>query len=179
MIETIYGPLGVSHNGNLTNALQLRHMLLKRGVGLSSTTDSEVITQILAAPPEAWDKAAIYTPDAYAPPTNGKHPPDDNADGDRWVARIRAFMQLAEGAYSLAMLTHDAIYAVRDPRGLRPLCLGQLEGGYVVASESCALQTVGAQFVREINPGEIVRLDKRGVTSFVGHAPHVRALCIF
>jgi amidophosphoribosyltransferase len=175
LIETIYGPLGVSHNGNLTNALQLRHMLLERGVGLSSTTDSEVITQMLAAPPDAWTSAASGNP---ATSGNGKHPPQD-ADSDRWVARIRAFMKIAEGAYSLVLLTHDAIYAVRDPRGLRPLCLGQLDGGYVVASESCALLTVGAQFVREINPGEIVRLDQQGVTSFQGHPPAARALCIF
>jgi amidophosphoribosyltransferase len=175
LIETIYGPLGVSHNGNLTNALQLRHMLLERGVGLSSTTDSEVITQMLAAPPDAWTSAASGNP---ATSGNGKHPPQ-GADSDRWVARIRAFMKIAEGAYSLVLLTHDAIYAVRDPRGLRPLCLGQLDGGYVVASESCALLTVGAQFVREINPGEILRLDQQGVTSFQGQPPGVRALCIF
>jgi amidophosphoribosyltransferase len=179
LIETIYGPLGVSHNGNLTNALQLRHMLLERGVGLSSTTDSEVITQMLASPPEAWASSTAEFANASVP-TNGNsaHLPAE-ADGDRWVARIRAFMQVAEGAYSLAMLTHDAIYAIRDPRGLRPLCLGQLEGGYVVASESCALQTIGAKYMREIDPGEIVRLDRQGVTSFVGHSPSVRALCIF
>jgi amidophosphoribosyltransferase len=177
LIETIYGPLGVSHNGNLTNTLQLRHMLLERGVGLSSTTDSEVITQMLASPPEAWASAAQKSTNGNGN-GNGVHPPDE-ANGDRWVARIRAFMQVAEGAYSLAMLTHDAIYAVRDPLGLRPLCLGQVEGGYVVASESCALQTIGAQFMREINPGEIVRLDRKGVTSFVGQTPTARALCIF
>ena len=175
LLETIYGPLGVSHNGNLTNSVELRHMLLERGVGLSSTTDSELITQVLASPPEAW---------THGTHSNGQHAGNGNgvhaeADGDRWVARIRAFMQVAEGAYSLALLTHDSIYAVRDPRGLRPLCLGQLEGGYVVASESCALQTIGAQFIREINPGEIVRLDRHGVTSYVGHEPLTRALCIF
>ncbi len=179
LIETIYGPLGVSHNGNLTNALQLRRMLLERGVGLSSTTDSEVITQVLAAPPETWAGVEVASV-----PSNGKHPPDGAAggyslDNDRWVARIRAFMRIAEGAYSLVLLTHDALYAVRDSRGLRPLCLGQLNGGYVVASESCALLTIGAQFLREVQPGEIVRLDAKGVTSFEGHTPIERSLCIF
>ncbi len=164
LIETIYGPLGLAHNGNLTNALELRHKLLERGVGLSSTTDSEVITQMLAAPSEVWV--------GIKPQPNGHIP-------DEWELRIRAFMQLAEGAYSLALLTRDAVYAVRDPLGLRPLCLGELDGGYVIASESCALLTIGAQFIREINPGEIVRLDKNGVTSLVGQLSVKRSLCSF
>jgi amidophosphoribosyltransferase len=96
------------------------------------------------------------------------------------VARIRAFMEVAEGAYSLAILTRDAIYAVRDPLGLRPLCLGDLEDqGYVVASESCALSTIGARYVREVQPGEIVRLDGRGLASFSGAPSPRQALCIF
>jgi amidophosphoribosyltransferase len=163
LIETIYGPLGVAHNGNLTNALELRHMLLERGVGLSSTTDSEVITQVLSAPPEVWDKAARGASDT----------------AEHWIPRIRAFMQVAEGAYSLAILTSDAVYAVRDPYGLRPLCIGELEGGYVVASESCALATIGARYLREVEPGEIVRIDRDGLTSLAGHAAARRALCIF
>lgn len=158
LIETIYGPLGVSHNGNLTNALDLRRGLLERGVGLSSTSDSEVITQLLAAPPETW---------------NG------DSGVDRWEGRIRHLMQKAEGAYSLVLLTRDAIYAVRDPHGLRPLCLGELDGGHVVASESCALATIGATFLREVNPGEIVCLDRRGITSVEGVPPERRAVCVF
>ncbi|MCX6043604.1 MAG: amidophosphoribosyltransferase [Chloroflexi bacterium] len=161
LIETIDGPLALGHNGNLTNAVQLRQGLLKRGVGLSSTSDSEVIVQMLAAPAEIqWHK-------------NG------HTDEDRWIGRIRAFMQVAEGAYTLTILTRDAIYAVRDPMGLRPLCLGELDGGYVVASESCALLTIGAQYLREIEPGEVVRLDRNGVTSMAGQASPGRALCSF
>ncbi|MFL5804383.1 MAG: amidophosphoribosyltransferase [Roseiflexaceae bacterium] len=163
LIETIYGPLGVAHNGNLTNALELRQLLLERGVGLSSTTDSEVITQILASPPEVWDREARGASDA----------------GDRWIARISAFMQVAEGAYALTILTRDAVYAVRDPYGLRPLCLGELEGGYVVASESCALATIGARFLREVEPGEIVRIDRAGLAPIIGRPAERRALCIF
>ncbi len=171
LIETIHGPLGVGHNGNLTNALQLRRMLLERGVGLSSTTDSEVIVQMLAAPPEVWQP-----PDApSAPPTNGG---GKGAD-DRWAARIRAFMQIAEGAYTLTILTRDAIYAVRDPHGLRPLCLGELDGGHVVASESCALLTIGARYLRDVAPGEIVRLDSHGLASTPGREPAQPALCVF
>jgi amidophosphoribosyltransferase len=162
LIDTLYGPLGVGHNGNLTNALELRYRLLERGVGLSSTTDSEVMTQALAAPPEVW---------------GNEHRVEDN--GDRWESRIRALMQVAEGAYALTILTRSAVYGVRDPYGLRPLCLGEIDGGHVIASESSALQTIGARFVREIEPGEIVRLDGEGVTSVMGHPPRRRALCSF
>jgi amidophosphoribosyltransferase len=169
LFETIYGPLGVAHNGNLTNALQIRQKLLQRGVGLASTSDTEVLTQILAAPPEIWQESL-----------NGVAREADVAHEDWWVARIKSLMRVAEGAYSLAILTRNAIYAVRDPLGLRPLCLGELDGGYVVASESCALQTVGARFVREIEPGEILRLDQHGVTSIMApRASHKRALCVF
>ena len=163
LIETIYGPLGIAHNGNLTNALHLRHQLLKRGVGLSSTSDSEVLTQMLAAPAGVWA------------PENGHA-----KENDRWVARLRSLMQVAQGAYSLTMLTRDAVYAIRDPLGLRPLSLGKLpDGGYVVASESCALHTIGADYLREVMPGEILRLDQDGVTSFTGVDSQKRALCIF
>ncbi|MBZ0304240.1 MAG: amidophosphoribosyltransferase [Anaerolineae bacterium] len=163
IIETMFGPLGVAHNGNLTNALQLRQMLLQRGVGLMSSTDTEMMTQILAAPVDLWNQ-------------NGMHVEDSD---DHWIPRIRALMQIVDGAYSLAILTGDAIYAVRDAYGLRPLSLGKLPEGYVVASETCAFGTIGAQFVRYIEPGEIVRLDASGVTSFKGLEPRRRALCVF
>jgi len=162
IIETMYGPLGVGHNGNLTNAATLRKALLERGVGLSSSTDSEVIVQMLAAP---TGPAGSLKPD--------------------WEDRIRSFMAQAEGAYSLVILTRDAIYAVRDPLGLRPLCLGEVTAkdgrkGFVVASESCALGTIGATFIREIKPGEMVRLDAKGVTALVGAEPAPKpALCVF
>jgi len=150
LIETYLGPLGVAHNGNLVNGPQLRRDLLQRGTGLTSSSDSEVITQMLAGAP-----------------------------GD-WESRIRSFMAQAVGAYSLTILTRNAIYGVRDPWGFRPLCLGKLnECGYVLASESCALTTIGAEFVREIAPGELVRLDTNGVYSESGTAPRSMALCTF
>jgi glutamine phosphoribosylpyrophosphate amidotransferase len=93
---------------------------------------------------------------------------DDTNDRSHWLKRIKAFMQVAQGAYSLVLLTHEGLYALRDPLGLRPLCLGELSDGYVVASESCAILTVGGKPLREIEPGEIVRLDKNGITSFRG-----------
>jgi amidophosphoribosyltransferase len=163
IIETMHGPLGVAHNGNLTNALQLRQMLLQGGVGLMSSTDTEMMTQILAAPASQWNKNGLRVED----------------EADNWIPRIRALMHIAEGAYSLAILTRDAVYAVRDPYGLRPLSLGKLPEGYVVASETCAFGTIGAEYVRYIEPGEIVRLDASGVTSFKGLEPRRRALCVF
>ncbi|MDX1993003.1 MAG: amidophosphoribosyltransferase [bacterium] len=166
LIETIDGPLGVAHNGNLTNSLQLRQMLLRRGVGLSSTTDSEVITQMLAAPPHVW--------------LDGEYMDVGGDHLDLWQHRIRTLMQLADGAYSLTILTRNALYAVRDPLGLRPLCLGRLgNDGYVVASESCALGTIGADYVREVEPGEIIRIDASGLSSIQGRESARKALCIF
>ncbi len=152
LIETALGPLGVAHNGNVTNAPSLRRDLLHRGVGLSSSSDSEVITQMLAG-----------------------------ASGWAWEERIAAFMEWAQGAYALTILTKEAVYAVRDPWGFRPLCLGELDGnGWVVASESCALATIGATFVRELEPGEIVRLDGNGTTSWQGpKTAKSPALCVF
>ncbi|MEO1270055.1 MAG: amidophosphoribosyltransferase [Myxococcota bacterium] len=163
LIETMHGPLGIGHNGNLTNATALRQRLLERGVGLMSSSDTELIVQMLAAQPPGGD---IQEPD--------------------WPARIRAFMAEAEGAYSLVILTREALYAVRDPLGLRPLCLGKMElseggrSGFVVASETCALGTVGASYVREIAPGELVRIDNDGVQSWSWDGPaRTPALCVF
>ncbi|MCX7852048.1 MAG: amidophosphoribosyltransferase [Caldilineales bacterium] len=166
LIETLHGPLAVAHNGNLTNVGQLRQDLLRRGVGLISTSDTEVITQMLAVP-----NLAGATPFGLWLPEGA------------WEDRIAAFMERAQGAYCLAILTREALYAVRDPWGLRPLCLGRLEWkgatGYAFASESCALSTIGATFVREVEPGEIVRVDADGFHSTQGRPPERRAFCSF
>lgn len=149
MIETALGPLGVAHNGNLTNAPKLRLDLLNRGIGLSSSSDTEVIQHLLAS-----------------------------TQGD-WIERISHFMEVGEGAYSLTILTREAIYGVRDPWGFRPLVLGKMAGGYVLASESCAFSTIGAHMVREVLPGEIVRITAEGYEIFQGAPPAPRALCTF
>lgn len=150
ILETLDGPLAIGHNGNLINAPQLRRELLERGVGLHTSTDSEVIIHLLAG-----------------------------ARGDCWFDRIRHLMEKAEGAYTLTILTKDAIYGVRDPWGLRPLVLGELESGYVLASESCAFATIGAKMVREIQPGEIVRIDNDGYEIVQGRLPERLAFCTF
>jgi amidophosphoribosyltransferase len=132
LIETRHGPLGVAHNGNLVNANHLRAELLRRGVGLSSSSDSEVMTMMLAG-----------------------------AEGDSWEDRIRNTMSKWRGAYSLTILTRDSVFAVRDPWGFRPLSVGRLPGGgHAAASESGALRTLGCEAIREIKPGEIVALSK-------------------
>ncbi len=135
LIETRHGPLGVAHNGNLVNANNLRAELLRRGVGLSSSSDSEVMTMMLAG-----------------------------AEGDSWEDRIRNTMPKWRGAYSLTILTRDSVFAVRDPWGFRPLSVGRLPGGgHAAASESGALRTLGCEAIREIKPGEIVALSNNAL----------------
>ncbi|MFN8445465.1 MAG: amidophosphoribosyltransferase [Caldilineaceae bacterium] len=150
VIETLDGPLAMGHNGNLINAPQLRRELLERGVGLQTSTDSEIILHILAG-----------------------------AGGPDWITRIRIMMARAEGAYSLAILTKDAVYGVRDPWGLRPLALGRVDGGYAIASESCAFSTIGGELIQEIKPGEIVRIDANGYEIVQGAPAQRLAFCTF
>ena len=135
LIETQYGPLAVAHNGNLVNAAELRKVLLERGVGLSSSSDSEIMTMMLAGAP-----------------------------GSTWEERIQATMPLWRGAYSLTILTRDSVIAVRDPWGFRPLSVGHLpSGGHVAASETGALHTLGCDAIREVKPGEIVTLSNNAL----------------
>jgi amidophosphoribosyltransferase len=128
VVETLHGPLGVAHNGNITNADRLRDSLLARGAGLMSSSDTEVISLMLAA-----------------------------ADGASWEERLANTMPLWEGAFSLALLAGTKVVACRDPWGFRPLSVGRLpSGGHVVASETGALRTLGCEKIREIDPGEVV-----------------------
>ncbi len=149
ILETLDGPLAIGHNGNLVNAPQLRRELLERGVGLSTSTDSELIIHLLAG-----------------------------ARGT-WLKRIRQMMTMAEGAYSLTILTRDAIYGVRDPWGLRPLVLGEFENGLAIASESCAFATIGGRAIQEIEPGQIVRIDQDGYEVLQGVPAEKAAFCTF
>jgi amidophosphoribosyltransferase len=152
MIETLHGPLAVGHNGNLVNSPELRQRLLESGVGLSASSDSEVLTMMLA-----------------------------RTQGDSWEERIKACMQDWVGAYSVVILTRDGVYAARDPWGFRPLSVGLLpSGGYAAASESGALQTLGCRAIREVKPGEIVSLRNGAlvVTQALASAKPL-ARCIF
>ena len=165
LVDTLYGPLAVAHNGNITNAEALRRGLQQRGVGFNSSTDTEVATQFLVAP-QAEE-------------------PNDGTTTPSWVARLQALMHAATGAYSLGVLVDGGLYGLRDPHGLRPLSVGTIveDGevlGWAIASESTALHTVGARDIREIDPGEIIRIDPDGVESVAHHSPLPKpALCVF
>lgn len=152
MIETIHGPLALAHNGNLVNSAELRHGLMQQGVGFSSSSDTEVMTMMLAR--------------------NG---------GDTWEERIKTAMKNWVGAYSLVILTRDCVYAVRDPWGFRPLCIGLLpSGGHAVASEAGALQTLGCEAIRDVKPGEVVSLSNSALKVMQALGPVVpSAMCIF
>ena len=149
--EGSLGQIALSHNGNVVNAQTLHHEMQTQGHNFDSSTDSEVIVASIA-----------------------------KADGKTWVEKVRNGLRHLSGAYSLALLTKDSLFAVRDPLGIRPLCLGRLNGGWVVASETCALDHLGAQFLREIEPGEVLRIDAQGITSFrLEPSTQPNAFCIF
>jgi amidophosphoribosyltransferase len=153
LAEYSRGQVAVAHNGNLINASLLRDEYEAYGSIFKSTSDTEIITHLLAKPTH------VNKPDPLAHVLNH-----------------------LQGAYSLLFLFADHIEAVRDPYGIKPLCIGQIpEGGYMVASETCALDAVGAEFIREVEPGEIVRLDKDGLHSryFVTPGTITPAHCIF
>jgi amidophosphoribosyltransferase len=144
------GDIAVAHNGNLVNTGELRADLQARGCVFETTNDSEVIAQLLA-----------------------------RAHGGCIEETVQQVMRQLQGAYSLVILTPDKLIGVRDPYGVRPLCIGRIgDGPYVIASESCALGPVGAHYLREIEPGEVVVIDRDGLHEFQA-APHQRhATCL-
>ena len=143
------GAIALGHNGNIVNAAYLRQELAELGYGFHTSTDSEVIADLILSSP-----------------------------GQTWVDKIRYAMRRLQGAYSLVIMTKDALIGVRGSLGVRPLCLGALDGGWVLASESCALDHIGAHFLREVEPGEVVLIDAGGVESFKEPSSR-QALCIF
>ncbi len=145
-----FGGLAVAHNGNLTNARALRTDLVNRGHLFQSTTDTEVIIQLIATSRRATVVERL----------------------------VDALLQL-EGAYSLVLLTRKKVIGVRDPLGVRPLVLGLLDGAHILASETCALDIIGAEFVRDVEPGEIVILDQDGVHSTKPFPSFRKRFCIF
>jgi amidophosphoribosyltransferase len=148
-----HGPartVALGHNGNLTNTSELRAELLERGTRLRSTSDTEVIAALIAHDPRPLDEAVAAT-----------------------MARI-------EGAFSAVLLSEGKLVAFRDPDGIRPLALGRLGDDYVLASETCAFDLLGAATVRELRPGELVVVDERGCRTGQAVAPRgAGALCIF
>lgn len=148
--EFNFGGLAIAHNGNLTNAMQLRRDLIKRGSLFQATSDTEVIIHLMA----------LSTASSIE---------------ERLIDALRQ----VEGAYSLVCLIDNAIIGVRDPLGVRPLVLGKLDNAFILASESCALDIIGAQRVRDIEPGEIVIITSDGIRSIKPFEQKKERFCIF
>ncbi len=150
-VNFAFGNLAMAHNGNLTNASMLRSELEAYGSIFQSDSDTEVIVHLIA-----------------------------HSKGDTFLVRAIEALSLVRGAYSLVMLTDHDLVAVRDPYGFRPLCLGKFKDAWVVASETCAFDLMGAEFVREVEPGEIIVINDKGMAS---HHPFVMperpAKCVF
>jgi len=151
VVHTPHGPIAVAHNGNIVNTRQLRGELEAEGIEFESTNDSEVIARCIGS---------LHRGDV--------------------VAAVRETMRRVRGAYSAVVLPLDEVLAFRDPNGVRPLSLGKLNGlGWIVASETCALNPLGADFVREIEPGELVVLDREGCTPTKGAPADRPSMCVF
>ena len=137
----IIGPgadsFAIAHNGNIVNAEHLHQELCEQGYTFHTSSDTEVVGNLILSSPEK-----------------------------SLVDKIRYAMHRLQGAYSLVILTKDKLLGVRDPWGVRPLCLGSIDSGWVLASESCALNHIGAEFIREVEPGEVVYIGEHGVESY-------------
>ncbi len=145
------GEIAVAHNGNLVNTKQLREELEAEGVQFETTNDSEVIAKLLFK----YHKGCIEE-------------------------TVKAVMERIEGAYSLVILTPNELVGVRDPYGVRPLCLGKVNGSYYcLASETCAFTPIGARFLREVEPGEVVVIDRSGQREFQAIPTKKHAMCLF
>lgn len=145
-----FGGFALAHNGNLTNAQTLRRQLVRRGCLFQSTTDTEVIVHLMAL-----------------------------ARGGSAVDRMIEAVRQVEGAFSLVAISPDEVIGVRDPLGVRPLVLGKLGDTYIMTSETCALDIVGADYIRDIEPGEMVVLNADGMHSLRPFQPSSRRFCIF
>ena len=144
------GPIAMGHNGNLTNHRQLRDELEEKGVVFDTSSDTEVILRLIGQTP-----------------------------GPDLKTVLRRSLPRLEGAYSLVFITRDSVAGVRDQLGFRPLCLGRIGDGWILASETCALDTVRAKFERELDPGEVVIINKEGVDSFIAQISLRKAACMF
>ena len=149
-VTTARGPLAIGHNGNLTNAGILRKKLESQGSIFQTSSDTEVLLHLIAKSPAR-----------------------------EVVSAIKEALVQVTGAYSLVLQTPKTLFAIRDPWGVRPLHLGKLNGSYVVASETCSFDLLGARFIREIKPGEILAIDQRGAHTVAQLPSPQRAHCVF
>ena len=150
MINYAAGSLALAHNGNLVNAQTIRKELGSKGAIFQSTNDSEVIVHLMAQ-----SKAETFV--------------DQAAEALRQVS----------GAYSLVLMTKTELVAARDPHGFRPLCLGKLDGAYIVASETCVMDLIEAEFIREVEPGELILINDQGIQSFFPFKKVETKHCVF
>jgi amidophosphoribosyltransferase len=150
LVDYARGSLAVAHNGNLINAHRLRAELEAYGSIFRSTSDTEVILHLIA-----------------------------QSRANDLVDRLVEALQQVQGAYSLVLMSPDEVIAVRDPHGFRPLCLGQLEAGYVLASETCALDLIEASYLRDVAPGELIRLSSKGLQSYFPFPQATPQHCVF
>jgi amidophosphoribosyltransferase len=149
LVGTGSNSIAIGQNGNIINAEHLHEELSGQGYIFHTSTDTEVIANLILSSPEK-----------------------------SWIDKIRYAMHRLQGAYCLVFMTNDTLFGVRDPFGVRPLCLGSIDSGWVIASESCALDHIGANFIREIEPGEIVTINENGINSYREEVGR-KALCIF
>ena len=150
LIEYSGGAIALGHNGNLVNAAEIREELGSAGAIFQSTNDSEVIVHLMA-----------------------------QARGETFADRAAAALAQVKGAYSIVLMNENELIAARDPHGFRPLCLGTLDGAFVVASESCVMDLIEAEFIRELEPGELLVINKSGMKSFFPFQKKSVSQCVF
>ena len=150
LANTRFGPLSIAHNGNLTNAVELRRELVRDGAIFGSTSDTEALIHLIA-----------------------------RSDAPDAESAIREAMEAVDGAYTLLITVGRTMYAIVDARGFRPLVLGQLGEGIVVGSESCALDLVGATSIREVRPGEFLKIEDGKITDLAPLSPRPESRCVF
>ncbi len=150
LIEYAGGTMALGHNGNLVNATEIRKELGASGAIFQSTNDSEVIVHLMAL-----------------------------SKCNSFVDRAVAALSQVKGAYSIVLMSENELIAARDPQGFRPLCLGKLDGAYIVASESCVMDLVEAEFIRELEPGEVILINQDGVKSFFPFPKAPIKQCVF
>ena len=148
--DDVLGELALGHNGNCINAREMREELVAQGAQFETSSDTEVVAQAIMS-----------------------------ARGATLDQRIVAALPSLAGAWSLTLLTPTALYAIRDPLGVRPLCLGRKADAWIVASENSALETIGATTVRDVRPGEVLRIDDRGPVTIADLSADRTGLCVF
>ena len=150
VVDSVHGQFAIGHNGNLVNAGELRDALVREGAIFQTSSDTEVVVHLYARSREEGTEAAV----------------------------VEAISQ-ARGAFSFVMMTKDRLIGVRDPHGFRPLAIGRLDDAWVICSETCALDLIGATYVRDVEPGEVVAISAAGLKSIKPFAPAPHAQCIF